>query len=68
MPKRQIRGRWVCAWNRSLSEFLEDGGMQESEEKELNPENESKQEEISKDILEEIEVEDLTVDGICGVY
>ena len=22
----------------------------------------------TKDILEEIEVEDLTVDGICGVY
>ena len=23
---------------------------------------------VEKDILEEIEVEDLTVDGICGVY
>ncbi|HVN97441.1 MAG TPA: variant-type mycofactocin precursor [Syntrophorhabdaceae bacterium] len=24
--------------------------------------------EVPKDVLEEIEIEDLTVDGICGVY
>ncbi len=38
------------------------------QEKEFQP---TKKEEIKADgtdILEEIEVEDLTVDGICGVY
>jgi mycofactocin precursor len=36
---------------------------------EKNPEI-TKQEDTTKvtDILEEIEIEDLTVDGICGVY
>jgi mycofactocin precursor len=39
--------------------------------KELEIELKVKQEEIREelaDILEEIEIEDLTVDGICGVY
>jgi mycofactocin precursor len=42
--------------------------MKEREKKDLkvNKEIESKNENC--DILEEIEVEDLTVDGICGVY
>ena len=31
-------------------------------------ENEDAQDELSQDIMEEIEIEDLTVDGICGVY
>ena len=38
------------------------------QEKEFQP---TKKEELkvdAMDILEEIEVEDLTVDGICGVY
>lgn len=41
--------------------------MERKEEKELK----IKREDVgsdSKDILEEIEVEDLTIDGICGVY
>ncbi len=38
---------------------------QENEPKGMN-EREAKRE--TTDILEEIEVEDLTVDGICGVY
>jgi mycofactocin precursor len=38
---------------------------QENEPKAMN-EREAKRE--TTDILEEIEVEDLTVDGICGVY
>jgi mycofactocin precursor len=42
--------------------------MKESDEKELDAEAGNKPEEASGDILEEIEVEDLTVDGICGVY
>jgi mycofactocin precursor len=42
--------------------------MKEREKKDskVNKEKESKKENL--DILEEIEVEDLTVDGICGVY
>lgn len=39
--------------------------------KELAPETAAHKEEIRDelaDVLEEIEVEDLTVDGICGVY
>jgi mycofactocin precursor len=39
--------------------------------KELEFDLKAKQEEIREelaDILEEIEIEDLTVDGICGVY
>jgi mycofactocin precursor len=42
--------------------------MKEREKKDLkvNKEIDSKNENL--DILEEIEVEDLTVDGICGVY
>jgi mycofactocin precursor len=38
---------------------------------ELELDLKAKQEEIREeltDILEEIEIEDLTVDGICGVY
>lgn len=43
--------------------------MKCKDEKELkaNSEQEEK-EETTADILEEIVVEDLTVDGICGVY
>jgi hypothetical protein len=39
--------------------------------KDLDFELRTKQEEVREelvDILEEIEIEDLTVDGICGVY
>ena len=42
--------------------------MKDTEEKEQTFENEKNPEEFSSDILEEIEIEDLTVDGICGVY
>jgi mycofactocin precursor len=38
------------------------------QEKELGPANEEEVKEETLEILEEIEVEDLTVDGICGVY
>jgi mycofactocin precursor len=46
---------------------LTEGGpeLREKHEKELEVRNEKEERE---DILEEIEVEDLTVDGICGVY
>ena len=37
------------------------------QEKEFQPEKEELKGDVT-DILEEIEVEDLTVDGICGVY
>ena len=42
--------------------------MKDPEEKEQIPENREAPDEFSEDILEEIEIEDLTVDGICGVY
>jgi len=42
--------------------------MKEPEEKEQTLENREAPDELDKDILEEIEIEDLTVDGICGVY
>jgi mycofactocin precursor len=42
--------------------------MKEREETELEGSQEASAQVPAKDILEEIEVEDLTVDGICGVY
>jgi mycofactocin precursor len=42
--------------------------MKSREEKELKRDTEKEAREEVPDILEEIEVEDLTVDGICGVY
>ena len=42
--------------------------MEDPEKNEQVPENAEVSEELSLDILEEIEIEDLTVDGICGVY
>jgi mycofactocin precursor len=42
--------------------------MKSREEKELKADKEKEVREEVPDILEEIEVEDLTVDGICGVY
>jgi|WetSurMetagenome_2_1015567.scaffolds.fasta_scaffold573969_1 mycofactocin precursor len=37
-------------------------------EKELKTANEEEYRDDAADIIEEIEIEDLTVDGICGVY
>ena len=42
--------------------------MDDPEKNEKVAENAEASEELSQDILEEIEIEDLTVDGICGVY
>ncbi len=42
--------------------------MKEREKKDLKVNKEIETKKESPDILEEIEVEDLTVDGICGVY
>jgi mycofactocin precursor len=42
--------------------------MRSDEPKELKTTNEKEAEKEITDVLEEIEVEDLTVDGICGVY
>jgi mycofactocin precursor len=42
--------------------------MKDSDEKEQRLESRETPDEFSQDILEEIEIEDLTVDGICGVY
>jgi len=42
--------------------------MNDSEEKEQKLECRESPDEFSQDILEEIEIEDMTVDGICGVY
>jgi len=38
------------------------------QEKEFQPTKKEELKADAMDILEEIEVEDLTVDGICGVY
>ncbi len=42
--------------------------MANDQSKELKPTNEKEAQEQVPEVLEEIEVEDLTVDGICGVY
>ena len=42
--------------------------MKKPEEKEQTYENRESPDELDRDILEEVEIEDLTVDGICGVY
>ena len=42
--------------------------MKDSEDKAQTLESRESPDEFSQDILEEIEIEDLTVDGICGVY
>jgi mycofactocin precursor len=42
--------------------------MKDPEEKEQAPEGDKARDEFGQDIIEEIEIEDLTVDGICGVY
>jgi len=42
--------------------------MKDPEEKEQTLENRETPDDFSQDILEEIEIEELTVDGICGVY
>jgi mycofactocin precursor len=42
--------------------------MNDSEEKNRKLESRESPDEFSQDILEEIEIEDMTVDGICGVY
>lgn len=42
--------------------------VKDTEEKEQKLESRETSDEFDQDILEEIEVEDLTVDGICGVY
>jgi mycofactocin precursor len=51
-----------------LSEYQENLMTKEPEEKEQTLKNRESQDEFDQDILEEIEIEDLTVDGICGVY
>jgi mycofactocin precursor len=38
------------------------------EERDLQTGTDEQMEPDTKDIIEEIEVEDITVDGICGVY
>ena len=45
--------------------------MKDPEEKEQTTEGKEAQDELDRDAMEEIEeieIEDLTVDGICGVY
>ena len=42
--------------------------MKDGEESERKSEKGDEADEQNLDILEEIEIEDLTVDGICGVY
>ena len=42
--------------------------MKQKDEKEVRTREEKEVINEGIDILEEIEVEDLTVDGICGVY
>ena len=42
--------------------------MKDMEDKERNCEPKEAEDNHGPDILEEIEIEDLTVDGICGVY
>jgi mycofactocin precursor len=54
-----------------LGYFSEEGMMkkeQQKKEKEVNANNCEGSHEITEDVIEEIEIEELTVDGICGVY
>ena len=46
----------------------EDRDVEEKERKELQCANSKAADAQESDILEEIEVEDFAVDGICGVY
>ena len=48
--------------------FEEDQGVEYREEKAIKPGNIEEAEWPELDILEEIEIEDFAVDGICGVY
>jgi mycofactocin precursor len=48
--------------------FKEDPRVKEREETESEHKNLDEAERQEPDILEEIEIEDFAVDGICGVY
>ena len=48
--------------------FGEDQRVKEREETELNCKKMEEADRQEPDILEEIEIEDFAVDGICGVY
>jgi mycofactocin precursor len=47
---------------------MEDQQVKDGEETELQCKNMEEADRKSPDILEEIEIEDFAVDGICGVY
>jgi mycofactocin precursor len=42
--------------------------MEDADNRDGNCEPTETEDDCNPDILEEIEIEDLTVDGICGVY
>ena len=46
----------------------EDQRVKDGEETDVNCENMEEADRHEPDILEEIEIEDFAVDGICGVY
>jgi mycofactocin precursor len=52
----------------SIRHYYERKDEMKQQEKELQPTKKEEFKADATDILEEIEVEDLTVDGICGVY
>jgi hypothetical protein len=52
----------------SVFRFKEKQRVKDQEEKELRCESVEEAENKDLDILEEIEIEDFAVDGICGVY
>jgi mycofactocin precursor len=51
-----------------LIAFEEDHGVDHRDEKEMKPRNIEEADRQALEILEEIEIEDFAVDGICGVY
>ena len=52
----------------TVTEVEENLRVKDGEETEKKCENSEEADRQSPDILEEIEIEDFTVDGICGVY
>ena len=56
-------------WREAASMYLkEDQRVKDREETELKGQNMEEADHQEADILEEIEIEDFAVDGICGVY
>gem|GEM_PF-1032568 len=63
-----MEGQHVAdCWGKSIDNIMKGKEMKQQEMESKQAEREDLKADIA-DILEEIEIEDLLVDGICGVY